>query len=127
MRTVIKCLSAGRVSITYTLFLLGSDVVAIVSGGAAHVGSVVLAYPSPSLADRQATSATSSVLNVAGHKDEFLLRDLAEHTAAQTNRNVTCLGGVHYDGLTEEELAQVRGLEIQAREQCESWLAELLA
>lgn len=127
MQIVTKCLSAGHVSITYTLFLLGSDVVVIVSGGTAHVGGVVLAHPRPSLADSQATSATSSVLNVSGHKDEFLLRDLAEHIAARTNRNVTCLGGVHYDGLTKETLAQIRILEAQAREQCGGWLEELLA
>lgn len=113
-------------SVTYTLFLMGSDVAVAVSGGAAHVGSVVLASPRPSLADGRVTSATSSVMNVAGHKDEFLLRGLAEHIAAKTKRSVICFGGVHYDGLTVEELAQVRDLENRACEQCSDWLAELL-
>lgn len=82
----------------------------------AHIGCCVLAQPRPSLAGDGKVSATSSVLNVVGHKDEALCRYLAERAAAVHRCNAVCTGGFHVDNMTgaqiEELLAAVKELEI---------------
>ena len=77
-RVVDRTLSDGGLSIHYRLERLGGDLLLTVTGGAAHVGCVVLATHRQSLTGSGADSADSSVLNRSGHKDEFLLRALAE-------------------------------------------------
>ena len=57
---------------------VGEDLLLCLSGGTRpHLGCVVMASPRPSLADPEKRSATSSVLNLPGHKDEALCRALA--------------------------------------------------
>ena len=81
-RVVERTLSDGGLSIHYRLERLGGDLLLTVTGGAAHVGCVVLATHRQSLTGSGADSADSSVLNRSGHKDEFLLRALAERLSA---------------------------------------------
>ena len=58
---------------------IGDDIVLILAGGdKPHIGCVVQAVPRPSLTNDGSISVTSSVLNLTGHKDEFLCRKLAE-------------------------------------------------
>lgn len=64
-------------------------------GGIPHVGTTALAIPRPSLKDPGRMSATASVLNVTGHKDDELARRLAESLAAGLNRVVAVTAGVH--------------------------------
>ena len=98
-RVVERTLSDGGLSIHYRLERLGGDLLLTVTGGAAHVGCVVLATHRQSLTGSGADSADSSVLNRSGHKDEFLLRALAERLSAVAGCAVAAVGGVHYDGL----------------------------
>lgn len=79
---------------------LGEDWVVCLGGGdQPHVGSVVCAEPRPSLAGLGRRSATSSVWNRLGHKDETLARPVAEHLAAALGRAVVVVAGVHVEGL----------------------------
>ncbi len=79
---------------------LGEDWVVCLGGGdQPHVGAVVAAEPRPSLADPGQWSATSSVWNRLGHKDEALARPLAEKLAGSLRAMVVVVGGVHVDGL----------------------------
>lgn len=79
---------------------LGEDLVVCLGGGdQPHVGSVVCAEPRPSLADPGRRSATSSVWNRLGHKDEALARPLAERLAVALGRTVVVVAGVHVEGL----------------------------
>ena len=120
-RVVERTLSNGGLSIHYRLERLGGDLLLTVTGGAAHVGCVVLATHRQSLTGSGADSADSSVLNRSGHKDEFLLRALAERLSA-----VAAVGGVHYDGLDQQGLRSAAHIEQQALAQAEDWAAELL-
>ena len=100
-RVVERTLSDGGLSIHYRLERLGGDLLLTVTGGAAHVGCVVLATHRQSLTGSGADSADSSVLN----------------------RSV---GGVHYDGLDQQGLRSAAHIEQQALAQAEDWAAELL-
>ncbi|MBE6990368.1 MAG: hypothetical protein E7426_06455 [Ruminococcaceae bacterium] len=118
-------LRRGEYAVCYELAMLGEDLMVCVTGGEAHLGSAVLAVHRPSLRDDGTDSATSGVLNVAGHKDEFMLRELAEKLSALSGRQVICFGGIHYDGLGPEELAQFADMNRQALEEAPQWLAQL--
>ena len=75
-----------------------------VSGGdEPHIGSVVLAEARASLTG-EGTSATSSVLNRLGHKDEFVARTVAETLAAALDTTACCICGIHKDNATPEDI-----------------------
>ncbi len=87
---------------------IGSDIFICVEGGSApHIGCVVQVVPRSSLTGDGSTSATSSVLNLTGHKDEFLCRKLAEMVCSRTGCVTVCTGGFHLDGIREEQIREV--------------------
>ncbi|MBR0402506.1 MAG: hypothetical protein IJH73_08385 [Lachnospiraceae bacterium] len=91
-----------------TVSRLGEDISLLFSGGERpHIGCPVLALPRPSLTGDGSVSATSSVINVTGHKDEAVCRYLAEEVCKKTGRAVVCTGGFHVDGITPEQIAEV--------------------
>ena len=91
-----------------TVSRLGEDVSLLFSGGERpHIGCTVLALPRPSLTGDGSVSATSSVINVTGHKDGAVCRYLAEEVCKKTGRTVVCTGGFHVDGITPEQIAEV--------------------
>ena len=84
---------------------LGSDYHILVSGGECpHIGCTVLAIPRPSLDGNGKMSSTASV---TGHKDEDVCRYLAEKVSAGKNAVVVCTGGIHMDGITKEQIAEI--------------------
>lgn len=87
---------------------IGADILLCVEGGSApHVGCVVQAVPRLSLRGDGNGSATSSVLNLTGHKDEYLCRKLAEHVCRRLGTVVVCTGGFHLDGISEKQIEEV--------------------
>lgn len=102
-----------RISDSYLLTCqvipMGKDYTVTVCGGSLpHVGSAVMAQARPSLTG-SGTSATSSVLNCVGHKDEAIARILAEKIAVRGNCTVVCVCGIHLDNITEGQLAGIQG------------------
>ena len=88
---------------------LGDDYQLTLWGGERpHVGCTVLAIPRPSLTGN-GQSATASVLNVTGHKDEVICRHLAEQVARRSGAVVVCTGGFHMDNATPEQIHAVLG------------------
>lgn len=87
---------------------LGEDYNILIWGGEKpHVGCTVLAVPRPSLTGDGSRSATASVLNVTGHKDEQICRYLAEQTAKHTGAVVACTGGFHIEHAAEAQIQEV--------------------
>ena len=87
---------------------IGEDLLVTVEGGdRPHIGCVVQAVPRPSLSGSGETSATASVLNLTGHKDEFLCRKFAEMFCARLGVTVVCTGGVHIDQITVEQIREI--------------------
>lgn len=104
----------GRLSVELRVERVGADLLAVLTGGAAHLGTAVLAVPRPSLAEPGRTSCTSSVLNHTGHKDGYLCRKVAETLCSRYAAVTVCTGGIHYDGATGEELKTLAELTEQA-------------
>lgn len=90
------------------LIPMGKDITLAVYGGdVPHVGSVVIAQPRQSLTGN-GISATSSVYNLLGHKDEEVARAFAETLAKRWNCTVVCSCGIHVDGMKAEGIEKVR-------------------
>lgn len=87
---------------------IGEDIWLCVSGGTKpHIGCVVQAVPRLSLSGDGTQSATASVLNLTGHKDEFLCRKLAEIVCSRLGVTVVCTGGFHLDGMTDGQIREL--------------------
>lgn len=87
---------------------IGDDLLVVVSGGdAPHIGSVAVALPRPSLHDRRIMSATSSVYNLPGHKDQVIAQRVSEVLASQLNCTVVATAGFHRDGISTAGIKRV--------------------
>ncbi len=105
-RNVID-LSFGKLVIEYGK--IGDDIYINVRGGDhEHIGCAVMAVPRPSLSGDGTTSCTSSVLNLMGHKDEEILRPLAESFCRKHNVTTVCVGGFHIDDITDVQIQELR-------------------
>ena len=101
----------GRLKINMKVFLIGNDLCVIISGGdTPHIGCVTLSVPSPSLSDTNYTSATTSVLNLLGHKDDEAARYVSHTLSSKLNKNVVVTCGIHVDNITVEEIKLVINL-----------------
>lgn len=103
--TLALTLRQGRVELTMTCTALGEDLSVTLSGGdRAHIGAVAVSQPYPSHADASATSASTSVIALPGHKEEELARTLAARLASQLKVVVCVACGIHMDALQKAEL-----------------------
>ena len=89
---------------------MGDDcAIALRGGDKAHIGSVAMAVPRPSLTG-VGRSATVSTLNRTGHKDDFLANPIAHAVAERMDCVVTCAAGVHVDDATPEQIAAIQAI-----------------
>ena len=87
---------------------IGTDLLVVVSGGdAPHIGSVAVALPRPSLHKRRIMSATSSVYNLPGHKDQVIAQRVSEALASKLDCTVVVTAGFHRDGISREGIKRV--------------------
>ncbi|HVN22548.1 MAG TPA: hypothetical protein VMT71_01155 [Syntrophorhabdales bacterium] len=99
----------GKFKVSAIIYEMGPDILVAVWGGTyPHVGAVGMAQPRQSLKDPEETSATSSVFTFAGHKEDLLVKPLAEELARRLNRNAVVTAGIHWDKLTEDEIKIVQ-------------------
>lgn len=95
----------GRWEVWCKAVFLGEDLIITVGGGEKdHVGSVVISIPRKSRARESMLSVTSSVFNVSGHKDEVIIREVAEKACMACGCVVVCAGGVHVDNADERDI-----------------------
>ncbi len=73
-------------------------------GEKSHIGCVVLCQPRPSLKQDGSMSATASVLNVLGHKDDGLAQPLARELCLASGQTVVVTAGVHIDNAAAEDI-----------------------
>ena len=73
-----------------------------------HIGAVAAAQPRPSLRDPTRTSATASVLTFLGHKEDGVVKMASERLAAALGTHVVVTAGIHWDGLSTENIATIK-------------------
>ena len=107
--TVRECVEAAGCPLEISAAFVGEDVLVCLQGGdRSHLGCVVQTEPRESLTGDGSVSATSSVLNYPGHKDEVVCRYVAEKISRELKRRVVCTGGFHKDGILLEEIREVQ-------------------
>ena len=106
---VRECMEAAGCSLEVSAAFVGEDILVCLQGGERpHLGCVVQTEPRESLTGDGSVSATSSVLNYPGHKDEVVCRYVAEKISRELNRRVVCTGGFHKDGINVDEIREVQ-------------------
>lgn len=105
---VYEACAGAACPLTCQVIEMGRDYTVTVCGGTLpHIGSTVMAQARPSLTGK-GISATSSVLNCMGHKDEAVARMFAEKIAMRGNCTVVCTCGIHLEAITKEQIAGVQ-------------------
>ena len=85
--------------------IIGDDLMISVWGGTKpHIGSISVSVPRPGLQDKTIMSATSSIINLIGHKDEVVARKFSEQLAAKFNKNAIATAGIHIDDIKENQI-----------------------
>jgi len=87
---------------------IGADVLVFIWGGdRPHIGAVAAAQPRASLAEKEQTSATSSVLTYLGHKEDEVVKLVAEALASALNTQVVVTAGIHWDDLSGMDIKTI--------------------
>ncbi len=106
---VRQCMEAAGCSLEVSAAFVGEDILVCLQGGERpHLGCVVQTEPRESLTGDGSVSATSSVLNYPGHKDEVVCRYVAEKISRELKRRVVCTGGFHKEGINVDEIREVQ-------------------
>ncbi len=99
---------AGRHRIWGTAFLSHEGLtVNLVGGEVPHIGAVAVSIPRPSRADAGRRGASTSVITVAGHKEDELARPFAAELARALGRTTVVVAGVHIRRARPADLAKV--------------------
>ena len=103
--------SQGKFKLFGLVQQLGPDLLVSIWGGTLpHIGAVGMATPRPSLSDPEKWSATSSNFTFVGHKEDAVVKPIAEKLAAQCRGNVVVVAGIHWDDMTAREIRTVERL-----------------
>ena len=94
-------MTVGRLSLSFTLFKVGSDALGVLTGGDAHLGATAIAQPTDKAEDQVLS------LKLPEHREEELARNMAWDLARILKRNVQIIAGVHFDNITEFEIKTV--------------------
>jgi len=103
--------SDGKFEVSAEVLEMGDDCLVAVWGGTRpHIGAVGMAQVRPSLRDPNKPSATSSVFTFVGHKEDVVAKTLAEELARRLERNTVVAAGIHWDNLSENDIAAITRL-----------------
>jgi gallate decarboxylase subunit D len=105
---VILKTQEGAFDLTASVMKVSQDVVIVIWGGdKPHIGAVALAQPRQSLKNPDKRSATASVLCILGHKEDAVVKTVAERLAAFANHPVVVTAGMHWDNIQETDLNKI--------------------
>ncbi len=98
----------GRLCIRLQAVPMGKDWCLILTGGdTPHLGAAAMARAPSDLAGK---GTDVSVIALPGHKEDLLVRTLAERAAAVTRANVAVCCGIHLDAITPAEIQDALAL-----------------
>jgi len=84
-------------NLSLTIERVGPDLLCRLHGGAQHVGAVALGW-------WDGTTVRVSELAAGSHKEGPLAVFVAEQLCRASRVTVTCIAGIHYDGLSAPEI-----------------------
>ena len=87
-------------NLSLTIERIGSDLMCRLHGGTQHVGAVALGWWDD-------PTARVSHLAAGRHKDGPLATFVAEQLCRATRASVTCIAGIHYDGLEPSQIEAI--------------------
>lgn len=88
---------SGRITLLAKVFSQGNDMQIQLAGGKAHIGAVAIAD----------ASGQCRALQLSGHHDDIPAAAMAKKISSALGINVAVNAGIHYDNITQEEIAQV--------------------
>lgn len=108
MKTFELSTSDANYPIHSLSILLGEDLLTCLWGGTKpHIGAIALALPRPGIGDPTITSSTTSVLTMLGHKEDGVVKSVAEKLSARLNKNVVVTAGIHWEHLDETGIREI--------------------
>ncbi|MBQ6819709.1 MAG: hypothetical protein IJO26_00250 [Clostridium sp.] len=98
-------------AITCTAIKMGNDWnISIYGGDIPHIGALALGIPRPSLKDKNKISSSVSILTITGHKEDDIVKKIAELCSSAWNSTVVVTCGIHIDNLTLNDITQLNSL-----------------
>ena len=97
----------GAFEVAAHVMPVGGDMLVVLTGGLAHIGAVAIAQPRPGIGDPNRIGSTSSVFTLVGHKEDVIAKSMSEELSRKLDRVVTVVAGIHWDGLTQRDIAMV--------------------
>jgi len=102
MNAALLSEGTGRVQVTLSAQFIGDDLVVLLFNERGHIGAVAMADYSH--AERR---ASTSVLTRLGHREDSVACNAAYKLCKQLRRPVCAVAGIHLDGITGEEIAEI--------------------
>lgn len=101
----------NNIHLEAVLVEMGSDLlIAVMGGDKPHIGCTAISVPRPSLSNPSAVSATTSTINLIGHKDDAIANLISSVVCKSLNAPVVVVCGVHIEKAGQEEIEIVREL-----------------
>lgn len=82
-------------------------IVCVLGGEKPHVGAVAISIPRPSLKDPKKLSSSTSIFTLVGHKEDELVKPIAELLVKELNQTTVVVAGVHVENATEEDIKRL--------------------
>lgn len=105
----------GRINIVLGAKKVGEDYLLTLTGGEEHVGAVAVG-----LFDEKSQRASSSVITMPGHREEYLALHGARQVSKATRKTSVFVVGIHQENISPEE---IRDIVSAAGEMVESFIA----
>lgn len=98
----------GSFDLEAAVSIIGNDILIAIRGGdKPHIGAVATAQTQPSIVNPNKKNATASVICFPGHKEDHLVKPIAEKVALSTGSNVVVTAGTHWDDIDETGIKHV--------------------
>lgn len=105
----------GKIEIVLDAKRIGEDYLLTLTGGEEHVGAVAVG-----LFDEKSQRASSSVITMPGHREEYLALDGAKQVSRATRKTSVFVVGIHQDNISLEE---IKDIVLAAGEMVENFIA----
>ncbi|WP_027356343.1 prenylated flavin chaperone LpdD [Desulfofundulus thermocisternus] len=95
----------GKHRVQLQATLTGDGIILTLLGGEKpHIGAMVMSIPRPSMADPRKLSCNSTLVPRLGHKEDEIVKPLAEKLAKASGQVVVAIAGLHVENAQKEDI-----------------------